>query len=91
MKTHELARLLLSFPDAELTVTASRHHYTEDIDGRSHGPFLIQRIHHYARGERIAIGNGLENNSTNWHPLETLWSSRASMNREDERAENAST
>lgn len=69
MKTHELARLLLSLPDALLTVTANGHQYTPDVDSGSQGRLRIQEIHHYGGGFRIAIGNGLAANGPNWHPL----------------------
>lgn len=72
MRTHELARLLLELPDAALTVTANGHQYTPDVDAGSHGALRVERIHHYAGGYRIAIGNGLRDNGANWHPHETL-------------------
>lgn len=73
MRSHDLARRLLHLPDMELTTTANGQQFTHDVDCYSHGAFKIERIVHYAGGHRLAVGNGLKDETPNWGPLETIW------------------
>lgn len=70
MKTHDLARLLLSAPDLPVVTTALGHHHHSEDDAFSHGALRVERISRWGQ-EAIAIGNGWRA-SSNCPVLETF-------------------
>ena len=56
MKSHDLARLLLNFPDLPIAVHALNHTYLSAANQLSHGPIKVGMLNSYA-GDHIVIGN----------------------------------
>ena len=73
MKSHELAKLLLSFPDLPVATEANNHEYFSVGDGTSHGQLRIAICHHYS-GDHLLIGNISRRmlNEPNWYVKEML-------------------
>ena len=71
MKSHELARLLLTLPDMPVATHAHGHTYNSEGDARSHGKLKVGLLAHYAN-DAIIIGDiGRRNlNAPNWYVLE---------------------
>lgn len=74
MKSHELARLLLTFPDLPVATHAHNHTYKSAIDLHSHGPLKVGLLHTYG-GDHIAIGDISKRNinGPNWHITKMLF------------------
>lgn len=73
MKSHELARLLLTLPNLPIATSAHGCVYSEEMSARSHGPLTIGVMSSYA-GDHIVIGDMVEliNNGANWRTKEVL-------------------
>lgn len=73
MTSHELARLLLTFPDLPVATHANNHTYMSELDKNSHGPLKIGLLETYG-GQHIIVGNISKRNinSLNWHISEML-------------------
>jgi len=56
MGSHELARLLLTFPDLPIALTVFSHLYCSVNHAESHGKLKIGLLHTY-RGDRILLGD----------------------------------
>jgi len=73
MKTHELAKLLLTLPDLPVATSACGHQYMTRLMSQSHGPLKVGLLKTYG-GDHIVIGNILEMNMNrpNWFVSEML-------------------
>ena len=72
MTSHELARRLLELPDLPVATHANNHTYMSGIDGMSHGPVKIGKLHTYG-GDHIIVGNFYKEaiNPPNWYVTKT--------------------
>ena len=73
MNSHELARLLLTFPDLPVATHAMNNTYASYGNRISHGPLKIGLMHHYS-GDHIVIGDISKKqlNPPNWYIKEML-------------------
>lgn len=73
MKSHDLARLLLSYPDLPMASYANGHTYMSAKDSDSHGPMRVGTLETSA-GQHIVIGNLSKRmiNPPNWWISEAL-------------------
>jgi hypothetical protein len=62
MTTHELARLLLSYPDLPVAITAMGHTYSEEMHRGSRGPLEIGTMKSYV-GDHIVVGDMLQHSN----------------------------
>jgi hypothetical protein len=73
MTSHELARLMLEWPDLPVATHANNHTYMSGIDRTSHGPLKVGRLATYG-GDHLVIGNISKRhiNKPNWYVVEML-------------------
>lgn len=71
MKSHELAKLLLTLPDLPIATQAMNHTYASLGDTFSHGSLKVGLLKHYS-GEHIVIGDISKKNinKPNWYITE---------------------
>lgn len=71
MKSHELARLLLTLPDLPVATHAHNHTYSSGAQENSHGPLKVGLLAHYS-GKHIVIGDISKRNinAPNWRITE---------------------
>ena len=73
MKTHDLAKLLLTLPDLPVATFALNHTYMSGIDSTCHGPLKVGRLR-TCGGDHIVIGNISKKqiNPPNWYVAEMI-------------------
>lgn len=73
MNSHQLAKLLLDFPNLPVATHALNHTYISNVDQQSHGPLKIGILHSYG-GDHLIIGDisKLNINPPNWFVTEML-------------------
>ena len=76
MNSHELAKLLLEYPDMPIAVSANNHEYFS-----TESDFKIALAHHYS-GEFLMIGNmgKMDLNSPNWYLRKVLYGNKLPVN-----------
>lgn len=71
MKSHDLAKLLLTLPNLPVATHAHNHTYSSHGDAGSHGKLKVGLLKHYS-GDHIVIGDisKLNINKPNWYVTE---------------------